>query len=789
MSIVKESKWQRIRYMIAAPLGENRKYMTACDEHIALARSAACEGMVLLKNDHDLLPFPSGTKLAVFGKACFDYVKGGGGSGNVFPPYVRTLMDGLDEKSGRVSYFSGLADFYRQYVQNQYDQGLEPGHLTEPNISEDLVNRAREYTDTALIVISRYSAEEKDRTGTKNDGDFYLSVEEASMVDQVLATFQKVCVVLNTGGMMDTLWFKDEPRICSALLAWQPGMEGGTAIADILVGDACPSGRLTDTFAVNFDAYPSSANFNESEMYVEYQEDIYVGYRYFETIPGAAQKVCYPFGYGLSYTDFTITDAAWVEKDGLTFTATVTNTGKRASKQVVQLYCAPPQGELGKPARVLIGFSKTKLLAPGEREAVTIHVPLSRLASYDDTGRVAANAWVLEAGSYTFHIGENVRSNQQLAVSYDLTDDLILEQLSEKCAPKNLTRRMKSDGSYEEFDVPKESRIPFAGDPRLPIHWRLQAPQENNWHQLRKYLGGGPFTKPQLMDVYDGKLTLEQLIDEMSDAQLVSLLCGQPNRGPANTFGWGNNMEFGVPNAMTCDGPAGLRLNSNIDVRTTNFPCANQMACTWNVELMYAVGQATATEVRENGCGIWLSPAVNIHRSPLCGRNFEYMSEDPLVSGIMASAVIEGVQSMGIAACLKHFACNNKETNRKDSSSIVSQRALREIYLKAFEICVREGRQPWAIMSSYNLLNGVHTSANKELLTDILREEWGYEGVVTTDWYTTEFHYKEIAAGNDIKMATGMPEHVLQMLEEGKLSIEDVRTSAKRVLSLLLKLA
>lgn len=270
---------------------------------------------------------------------------------------------------------------------------------------------------------------------------------------------------------------------------------------------------------------------------------------------------------------------------------------------------------------------------------------------------------------------------------------------------------------------------------------------------------------------------------------MVSLLCGQPNRGPGNTCGWGNNIQFGIPNAMTADGPAGLRFSPRVSVKTTNFPCANQMACTWNPELMYAIGKATATEVRENGCGIWLSPAVNIHRSPLCGRNFEYMSEDPLVSGIMASAVIEGVQSMGIAACLKHFACNNKETNRKDSSSIVSQRALREIYLKAFEICVREGRQPWAIMSSYNLLNGVHTSANKELLTDILRGEWGYEGVVTTDWYTTEFHYKEIAAGNDIKMATGMPEHVLQMLEEGNLSIEDVRTSAKRVLSLLLKLA
>ena len=788
MGIVKESKWQRIRYMIAAPLGENRKYMTACDEHIALARSAASEGMVLLKNDNQLLPFAGGARLAVFGKACYDYVKGGGGSGNVFPPYVRTVMDGLDEKSDKISYYAPLADFYRQYVQEQYALGLEPGHLTEPALSSDLLARAREYTDTALIVISRYSAEEKDRTGSKNDGDFYLSVEEETLVNQVLTQFEKICVVLNTGGMMDTLWFKDEPKIRSALLAWQSGMEGGTAIADILVGDVCPSGRLTDTFAVNFDAYPSSANFNESDMFVEYQEDIYVGYRYFETIPGAAQKVCYPFGYGLSYTDFSISDVRWQEDNGLNFTAQIKNTGARSGKQVVQLYCAPPQGKLGKPARVLIGFAKTGLIAPGESETVTIRVPLSRLASYDDTGCVAANAWVLETGDYVFHIGENVRSTRKLADCYTVQEDLVLEQLSEKCAPKNLTRRMLADGSFEEFDVPKENREPFVADPMIPIHWRLQAPQENNWHQLRTQLGG-PFTKPQLMDVYEGKLTLDQLVDKMSAQQMISLLCGQPNRGPANTFGWGNNPEFGVPNAMTCDGPAGLRLNSNIDVRTTNFPCANQMACTWNPELMYAVGKATATEVRENGCGIWLSPAVNIHRNPLCGRNFEYMSEDPLVSGIMASAVIAGIQSMGVAACLKHFACNNKETNRKDSSSIVSQRALREIYLKAFEICVREAEQPWAIMSSYNLLNGVHTSSSRELLTDILRDEWGFDGVVSSDWYTTEHHYKEIAAGNDIKMATGMPEHVLQMVEEGKLRMEDVRNSAKRVLNLLLKLA
>lgn len=785
MKLVNESKWQRIQYMIAAPLGENRYYMTACKEHAQLAREAACEGMVLLKNENALLPFQKDTKLAVFGKACIDYVKGGGGSGNVNPPYIRTLMDGLTEKN--MEFFTPLKDYYAEYVEGEYAKELLPGWVAEPELPDTLLKQAREYTDTAIITISRYSKEDADRTGKKNDGDFYLSLAEEEMVKKVLSAFDKVCVILNTGGMMDTLWFKDEPKIQSALLAWQPGMEGGNAIADILCGDVCPSGRLTDTFAVDFDAYPSSANFNESDMFVEYQEDIYVGYRYFETIPGAAEKVCYPFGYGLSYTDFAITDAAWREDNGLVFTAKVTNTGKYAGKQVVQLYCAAPQGKLGKAARSLIGFAKTATLVPGASETVTIEVPLDRLASFDDIGVVAENAYVLEVGTYEFYIGENVRSTQKVAGDMVLTEDKIIEQLSAKCVPHNLTRRMNADGSYTEIDVPKENRTPFADDPLIPVHWRLQPPLENNWKQVRHVMGG-PFTQPQLIEVYEGNLTLDEFMAKMSDEQLVNLLGGQPNRGPANTFGWGNILEFGVPNAMTADGPAGLRFQPQIQVKTTNFPCANQMACTWNTDLMYAVGKATAIEVRENGVGIWLSPAINIHRSPLCGRNFEYMSEDPLVSGVMASAVIAGVQSIGIAACLKHFACNNKEHNRKDCSSIVSQRALREIYLKGFEICVKSV-QPWAIMSSYNLINGVHTSASRELLTDILRGEWGYEGVVTTDWYTTEYQYKEIAAGNDIKMATGMAEHTLQMLKEGKLAREDVYTSAKRVLQLILKLA
>ena len=789
MKTVELDKWQRIQYMLCTPLGENRYFVTGCQEHIDLSREAATEGMVLLKND-GLLPFAKGQKLAVFGKAQADYVKGGGGSGDVSTLYIRSLQDGFAEKEaqGKVQVFAPLTEYYAKYVQRQYANKVQPGWMVEPDLPDYLVAQAREFTDTAVVVISRFSKENADRTGSPNDGDFYLSLEEEAMVAQVKAAFHKIAVVLNTGGMMDTLWFKDDAKISSALLAWQPGMVGGLAMADILCGDVCPSGHLTDTFAVDFDAYPSSAGFNESDLYVEYDEDIFVGYRYFETVPGAAQKVCYPFGWGLSYTKFAMEAGALsCEGHGLKLPVTVTNTGDRAGKQVAQLYAQAPQGKLGKANRVLVAFGKTALLQPGQSQTLELTFGLDKLASFDDVGAVAANAWVLEAGSYKLWLGENVRDCAAAGV-YTVEADRVLEQLSAKCVPHNLTRRMKPDGTYEMTGMPKAQRQPysFADDPSLPQNSLKTPPQEAFWTVTRK--SNNVPLYHQLIDVHKGKVTLDELMEDMSDEQMIHLCCGQPNRGPANTFGWGNLPEFGVPNAMTADGPAGLRFRPFINVKTTAFPCATLLACSWNTELVCRVGEAGAREVKENGIGTWLTPATNIHRSPLCGRNFEYYSEDPVLSGAMAAAMTKGIQSLGIAVSLKHFCCNNKEVNRKNSDSILSQRALREIYLKPFEICVKEA-DPWTIMSSYNLMNGIHTSANRELLTDILRGEWGWDGVVTTDWWNYVRQYQEIAAGNDIKMGAGMPEQTYEMLKAGKLRRKDLRASAKRVLKLILKLA
>lgn len=781
-----QTKWQRIHYMPATPIGPKGERVTGCKAHIALSRRAAREGMVLLKNDGNLLPFAQGTRLAVFGKAQADYVKGGGGSGDTTVAYVRSVLDGLLEKEneGRLQLYHPTSDYYADYVSRCYADGRAPGCFAEPALPAELLKQAASFTDTALICICRFSGEGYDRTGEPFDGDFYLSHEEHAMVDQVMGAFPRVAVVLNTGGVMDTGWFRNEPRIQAALLVWQGGMEGGLAAADLLVGDDCPSGHLSDTFADGFDAYPSSASFSESEAYVAYEEDIFVGYRYFETMAEAGQRVCYPFGYGLSYTRFVM-DQAQLVRQGDHFAASirVTNTGDRAGRHVVQLYVEVPQGKLGKAKRSLVGFAKTSLLAPGETETVAISFDAYDFASFDDLGKVAEAAYVLEAGTYRFFYGEHVRSLQTFDETWTLTDHRVLRQLSHRCVPHELKRRLLADGSYEALPTggsPErkpwdESIIPFDG--QIPAE-NPKPITESAWLERKG---------PMLIDVVNGKRSLEAFIDLLSDEDCIRLLGGQPNRGVANTFGFGNLQEMGIPNAMTADGPAGLRIQPQCGVNTTAFPCATLLACTWDAELTYAIGRAAALEVKENGIAVWLAPAINIHRNPRCGRNFEYYSEDPLLAGKLSAALIRGIQSEGVAASLKHFACNNKETNRRESDSRVSERALREIYLKAFEINMRES-MPWTVMSSYNLINGYRASENADLLTGILRGEWGFDGVVTTDWYTHGEQWTEINAGNDIKMGCGMVEHSLQMLQEGKLNRKAVRESVKRVLQLMLRL-
>lgn len=801
-------KWTRFFYQPCLPLGEEGTRVTGSREHIELSRKAAAEGMVLLKNKDSLLPFQKGQKLAVFGKACVDYVKGGGGSGDVTVAYTRNLMEGLKikEQEGKVEVFWPAAKYYEEEIKSQYAQGYCPGMTLEPELPEDLLRQAKAFTDTAVVTICRYSGEGWDRKSIADtdfaggdlslaqlsakifeNGDFCLTEAEKRMVEKVKKAFPHVAVVLNVGGMLDTSWFKEDDSLSAVLMAWQGGIEGGLAAADILCGDVNPSGKLTDTFAETLEDYPSSKSFHESLDYVNYEEDVYVGYRYFETFPQAKDKVIYPFGYGLSYTSFEIsTQSLTVEDDQVKVKAEVTNLGQRAGKEVVQVYYSAPQGKLGKPALELGAFGKTRLLEPGETQIMLLTFPVPSMASFDDMGKISKSAYVLEAGDYSFYVGNSSENLEKWEEDWSLQSDRITSQLTSKAAPYQLPKRLMGDGSYETLPERERDLDPLGlPEQNMDLLEGMEPADRGYGQMLRKEMREPG--KHLLSEVAEGKITLEEFMEQLSDRDLAELLGGQPNTGVANTYGMGNLREYGVPNVMTADGPAGLRIRPQCRVYTTAWPCATMLACTWNTELVEKVGAAGASEVKENNIGIWLTPAMNIHRSPLCGRNFEYYSEDPLVAGKMGAAMVRGIQSQHIAASVKHFACNNKESNRKDSDSRVSERALREIYLKGFEIVVKES-DPWTIMSSYNLINGHRASENKDLLTGILREEWGFKGIVTTDWWTRGEHYKEAKAGNDIKMGCGYPDRLIMALEKGLITREEIKICAKRILEMILKL-
>ncbi|MCQ2515749.1 MAG: glycoside hydrolase family 3 C-terminal domain-containing protein [Saccharofermentans sp.] len=798
-------KWARHIYQPGLPLGEDGRRITGSKEHLELARRAATEGMVLLKNNN-VLPLSKGTKIATFGKATIDYVKGGGGSGDVTVAYLHTLYDGLKSKEdeGKISIYPELVKFYQDNVKEQYAAGYFPGMTKEPLIPATLLEGAAEFADVAIVSICRFSGEGWDRKASLEkvetlwpgelelaqmqlevfpDSDFCLTAGEKKMIADVKSKFSKVVVVLNIGGIIETSWIKDDDAISSALLAWQGGIEGGDAAADLLVGDANPSGKLTDTFAKELEDYPSSYNFHDSTDYAKYTDDIYVGYRYFETIPGAADKVVYPFGYGLSYTTFDMkASPVKIIDDKVTIDVTVTNTGSVAGKEVIQLYYSAPKGLLGKPNRELLAFKKTAGLEVGESATYTLEAPASMMASYDDTGKIQKSAWLLESGEYTFFVGNNVRSATAVEGTYVVSENTIVEQLTSHLYPSDLEERLCFDGTMEAIPAGEEKRTHSILDHMPNKVTEGQSPIE----RLRPsfYLFEQP--KISFRAVASGESTLDEFMATLTVEDLIYLLGGQPNKGVSNTCGIGNQMQYDIPNISTADGPAGLRILPQVGVTTTAWPCSTMLACTFDPEIATAIGNKVALEVKENNIGVWLAPAVNIHRSPLCGRNFEYYSEDPLVAGLMGCGMVAGVQSQNIGATVKHFAFNNKETNRKNSDSVVSERAAREIYLKPFEIIVKNS-SPWCIMTAYNKVNGIHCSECYELLEDVLRGEWGFDGVVMTDWWTSGEHYLECKAGNDLKMASGYPDRIKEAYEAGEITKDELYKAAKNILKLILK--
>lgn len=790
-------KYARFRYQPCIPMGADGRKLTGSPEHIALSRKAAGEGMVLLKNSNNALPLKKGEKVALFGKATIEYIKGGGGSGDVFCAYTHNIYDGFAQKEeeGKINVYMPTVDFYKEYVKeeskkiptrpeiekiwdkvNAMDfcqkkddiiyETFASMHVVEAEASDELINTAAENADTAIITLSRFSAEGVDRRAIS--GDYYLSDAEKSLIDRVSAAFKKTIVVLNSGGVVDCEHFAENDKVQGILCGWQGGMEGGMAVADILCGDVNPSGKLDDTIPKSYDDYENGKIFQTGYEHLDYEDDIYVGYRYFETIPGAAEKVRYPFGFGLSYTSFDMSGYFCGESEGkIVAVVTVKNVGDVPGKEVVQLYYSAPQGKLGKPSKELAAFAKTKSLAPGESQTVALSFDINDMASFDDLGKIQKSAFVLEKGAYKFSIGNSVRNTKPLDYEFIADNNIIVRQSKSLLKPFKLEKRLLSDGGYETLPQSEPSY-----DSGKNVLTDAKAPDE-----------------AVMFDYVGEKINLDDFIRQFTVDELIDFVGGHQNQpGVCNTGAFGGLKRLNIPPIPTADGPAGVRLNVQTGAPTTAWPCAALLACTWNTELIEEVGAAGGAELRENNLGVWLAPAMNIHRNPLCGRNFEYFSEDPLLAGKCCAADVRGIQSRKVAASVKHFACNNRESNRFECDSRVSERALREIYLRGFEICVKEA-DPWTVMSSYNLVNGCHTSTSYELLTELLKGEWGFKGMVTTDWGVHSHHSDEVLAGNDLKMGEGEPDELKEAYENGKITRADLEACVRRILTMTIKVA
>lgn len=737
-------KHGRFLYQTVLPLGRNGKVATGSKEHRIIAAKAAAEGTVLLKND-GTLPLQKGVKLCLFGRGAGDFLFGGGGSGYVCSSNLITLDNGLQMAAakGEIGYFPDVAQFYKDEEKKvcdeakatvaNYAQWIRGHDRLLPELPEALYQEAKDFADIAIFCVSRYSSEGTDcgdRTGKK--GDFSLWDNEQALLDRLCKDFQKVIVVLNVCGAVSTAEYRDNNQIGAVLYPMLSGSTGGEVIVDMLLGKRYPSGHLQDTLAYTIEDYPSTESFLEADDHVDYTEDIFVGYRYFETF--APEKVVYPFGFGLGYTTFTVTKQAAV-LDGLTvkLEAVVKNTGNALGKEVVQAYLTAPQGLLGKAKKVLCAFGKTKELKPGEETIVKLRFDLKEFGSFDDLGKIQKAAFLLEKGEYDVQVGTNVRDTESY-LTFTLDADIICKQCHSYMSPRLLKERLTASGKMEA--LPAAEKVYHR-----PVGKKIKAKKPETPLSLDRAIQEG---------------RLEEFIVGLQDEDLAELLYGHPMMNASSTSAIGlqpkrERNALSVPNIPTADGPAGLRLPYDCDVRPTYFPCGTVMAQTWNLPLVQQAAAAGALEVKENNIGIWLSPGMNIHRSPMCGRNFEYYSEDPLCAGLFAGANVKGVQSRGIAATIKHFCVNNKERMRFRSDSRVSERALREIYLRSFEVCVKKAK-PWALMTSYNLVNGEQSSTNWEAVNGILRGEWKYTGLVMSDWGACSNLKDEIYAGCDVKM-------------------------------------
>lgn len=734
------------------------------NQYTDTARQAVAEGCVLLENN-GVLPLKKDSCVSIFGRIQTHYYKSGTGSGGmVNVSHVTGIPEGLKEWGVKVN--EELENVYAEWEkENPFDTGLgwgmEPWSQKEMPLSEQVVSDASKKSDVAVVIIGRTAGEDKDASFT--EGSYCLTKVELENLRLVRKVFDKVIVLLNAGGIMDMSFLDDASTKPDAVMyVWQGGMIGGLGTADVLTGKVNPSGHLTDTIAYAITDFLSDKNFGDEVRNV-YEDDIFVGYRYFETY--AKDKVRYPFGYGLSYTTFeqSVSDfACHMDAGKITFKVTVKNTGKFSGKEVVQVYVKAPEGKLSKAARVLAGFEKTSVLEPGAEETLSMEIGFDTFASYDDKG-VTGNksAWILEGGKYEVFVGNSVRTDC-LAGSAEIPETVleVLQPVFENAS--NLEERIKAN-------MPKE--IPVTGDKGF-----------------------------KLKDVYDGKISLETFVAQLSDNELASIVRGEGmgsslvTPGTASAFGGvsASLREKGLATCCCDDGPSGMRLDCG--TKAFSLPNGTMLACTFNKDLNEKLFEYLGLEMISNKVECLLGPGMNIHRHPLNGRTFEYFSEDPYLTGIIADAQLKGLRKNGVGGTVKHFAGNNQELMRRSVDSVISERALREIYLKGFEICVKTGSCD-SIMTTYGKLNGTYTAANYDLCTTILRGDWKYEGIVMTDWWAsiepgenghagTRHFDKMIRSQNDLYMVCPNGEtnaggdNTLEALKEGTITRGELQRAA-----------
>ncbi len=695
------------------------------DAHDAIALDVAREGMILLKNNDHLLPLPKNTILNCFGAAQFCFRNTATGAGLINPRWQANFHQSIKEHS----------DF-------RINREVSELYVALENIlpSAQVLERAREMSDTALIILSRHAGEFSDNRAVK--GGYYLTDDERAMIAAVSKAFPKTVAILNTGYPIEAGWI-DEFGIDSVIYTGFAGMGAGYVLMEILDGRTAPSGKLPYTWCFDYYDNPASRNFinlpaehkqvGEKDFGVKivYQEDIYVGYRYFDTFQ---KPVVYGFGHGLSYTDFCLTAQApqW-KNDTLSLDLTVQNTGARAGKQAVQVYIEAPDGDLEKPRRVLGAFAKTHALASGEVQGLHLQVPELAFASFDER----ASAFVLEAGEYHVWLGESLERAKMIG-SFSISERKVVQRVHRIAPPmEDFHRLTKKDPTVTEV-----SKI-------LPLENRIETPAPRALYQ------------PNTLPAYHGKkITFAELKNDASllDAFVAQMttdeLCRLNVCGGADWYlPWQSGAagktavlrKYKLPKVIVSDGNTGL----NLKKRNIGFPSSATVAATFNTDLAYAVGKVIAEEAREMGIGLNLGPAMNIQRNILNGRHPEYFSEDPLLGGTMAGYHGKGLEENGCGCTYKHLFCNNSETSRKASHSIVSERALREIYFKIFEIATQI-QKPSGIMTSYNAVNGIYPAENADILQTLLREEWKLDSLIMTDWncYDTVDPVEMVKAGN-----------------------------------------